>query len=414
MAASDWTDDFLNQMRGQTDPLADQAVRAVFETGAVKNVNHLLTQLVKNDQLPPSTLPAPIKEYLEKSAELPPWTDHEVLHEAQQLFNIWGLSSCAILVCASLPECYMMGNGVHVLAMTGQLDTHVRRRALETAQMVMDVMSPKALEPNGKGVRAAQRVRLLHASIRFLIQYEPTDVPTGPADSLATVAERESDWDPAWGLPINQEDLAFTLMTFSHVAIRSLDKLGVDMTDSQKDAYIHTWNVVAYLMGLREELLPANHREAEQLFTKIKQRQGFATPQGKEMEAALLAFLAEILPGPLSVLPTVMTRELVDAETADALGVEKINTLKTKALTWVVEEWRRVDKNLSKLYGHHGPIRFVAEWLNNRLMYGFGRLPRGWNRDLFQIPTELAAAQPEGWDGTLFSLPKVLSEKFRL
>ena len=56
----------------------------------------------------------------------------------------------------------------------------------------------------------------------------------------------------------------------------------------------------------------------------------------------------------------------------------------------------------------------MAEWLNNRLMYGFGRLPRGWNRDLFQIPTELAAAQPEGWDGTLFSLPKVLSEKFRL
>ena len=40
------------------------------------------------------------------------------------------------------------------------------------------------------------------------------------------------------------------------------------MTRAEKDAYIHCWNVVGFLMGIREELLPANYEESEKLYQR--------------------------------------------------------------------------------------------------------------------------------------------------
>ena len=51
--------------------------------------------------------------------------------------------------------------------------------------------------------------------------------------------------------------MVYTLMTFSYVVIEGFRTMGYDMTDRQRQGYIHCWNVVGYLMGIREELLPA-------------------------------------------------------------------------------------------------------------------------------------------------------------
>jgi len=59
MADGRWTEDLLDRMRRVGDPLADSAIRAVFEKGEVAAVNDLLTRLVRNDDVPAGPGPPP-------------------------------------------------------------------------------------------------------------------------------------------------------------------------------------------------------------------------------------------------------------------------------------------------------------------------------------------------------------------
>ena len=91
------------------------------------------------------------------------------------------------LACASLPACYAARRGVQLLSLTARLQSDPVRRIGETAQLTLDGMAPGGLVPGGRGVRDAQKVRLMHAAVRHLV--------------------RDSDvYDPEWGVPINQED----------------------------------------------------------------------------------------------------------------------------------------------------------------------------------------------------------------
>ena len=93
----------------------------------------------------------------------------EQLEAAARLFNINGFASLAVLVGASLPQCYTMRTGVRILALTSQLGAHSNRRLHQTAAMVLAVMGPGAFEPRGTGIRQTQKVRLIHAAIRYRI-----------------------------------------------------------------------------------------------------------------------------------------------------------------------------------------------------------------------------------------------------
>ena len=384
MATSQWTNEFLDQMRQETDPLADEAVAAAYASGNRPAINAILTSLYRNDQPVPSELPAEVRDFFAQSGELPDWVDHDQLREAQQLFNIWGLSSCVILACASLPECYVMKNGVNVLALTQRIDTHVRRRILETAQMIMDVMSPGGLSPGGRGIVAAQRVRLMHASIRWLIEHPEQAGSEQENDGEAARRFEMAGWDPAWGKPICQEDLAFTLQTFGFVALRCFDRLEISLTDAQKDSYIACWNVTGTIMGIRRELLPADHREAEELFRIIKARQAGANEGARSMQAALIEMLENLIPGPLKDLPTAMTRHLIGDETAALLGVDTSDTHRHSLVLAALMAWKEVDARLSKAYSGHEGFRFACEFLNNVMLRHLGQIPRGWKKELFR------------------------------
>ena len=145
-----------------------------------------------------------------------------------------------------------MKYGTEVLAYTKFLQVDPTRRIRETAQMVMDVMVPGGLEPGGRGVRATMKVRVMHAIVRHMIMNDPR-AEANPSDP---------DLRAKFGMPINQEDMAYTLMTFSYVVIEGFRTMGYDMTDGRARCYVHCWNVVGYLMGIREELLPARFDDA--------------------------------------------------------------------------------------------------------------------------------------------------------
>src|ERR1700692_3524239 len=191
---SRWTDELLNKKRKQGDKLADDAVGELLKRGDVQAVNDLMRDLVSNDQLEPTGLPVEIQKYLAATPPvLPAWADPAKIERGQKLFEALGLPISLCLFCASLPSAYAAAKGVKVLARTAQLETNTRRRIMETGQFLMNVLAVGSFEPQGKGFRTIQHVRLMHAAVRQLIEIH--------------ASQRAGRWDPNWGVPMNQEDL---------------------------------------------------------------------------------------------------------------------------------------------------------------------------------------------------------------
>ena len=105
----------LNEMRGKGDPVADDAVDAVFESGerdggdgrgGVNAVNEMMRKLVRVDQPVPEDLPEEVQDYLEKTLQLPEWADMDKIERGQRLFDEKGFEITLCLFCASLPSSY--------------------------------------------------------------------------------------------------------------------------------------------------------------------------------------------------------------------------------------------------------------------------------------------------------------------
>ncbi|HEY0093663.1 MAG TPA: oxygenase MpaB family protein, partial [Archangium sp.] len=336
-----WTNELLDSMREVCDPPADEAVRSLFAQGMVGSANELMKQLVAHESVTAEQLPVPLRGYFEQSAKLPSWADKELIREGQAVFSRCGSLSVVALVCASLPTCYAGAEGVQVLHLTARLQTDTKRRIVETAQMVVDVMSPGGLEPDGWGIKDAQKVRLMHAAVRHLIR-------------------QSGQWKPEWGQPINQEDMAGTLVTFSVVTIRALAKLGYTLSAREAQAYYHAWRVVGYIMGVDERLLPEDLDEGERLADSIFQRVFRPSPEGQMMTRALIELIEHIIPGNLfDGIGSTLIRHLVGDETAELLAVPKADWTRAlvkpiQLLGWVMDEGDEanvVNEKLSELFG---------------------------------------------------------------
>ena len=153
--------------------------------------------------------------------------------------------------------------------------------------MTIDVRA----EP-GEGIRCCQKVRLMHAAIRHLLLAEQV---AGRKDELGR-ALAEQYWNPKSGQPINQESMAFVILTFSYVGLRGLDSLGVHSKEEEREAFIHAWSVIGHVMGVRDELLARNFKDAKVLFDTIKRRRRGESNEGKALTKALLEWMEDAVP----------------------------------------------------------------------------------------------------------------------
>jgi hypothetical protein len=334
----------------------------------------------EDDGSPSVKLPQEVREYLTMSSQLPSWIVPARVKNAEEFFLLYGISSATQLSCASLPECYVMRYGTEVLAFTKFLQIDPARRIRETAQMIMNVMCPGGLiakDGVGIGVHATQKVRVMHAVIRHMVGHDPS-TPANPSDP---------DLRRKFGRPINQEDLAFTLLTFSYVAVRSYMKLGVPMKEEDKNNYVHCWNVVGFLMGIREDLLPENYEESEKLYDAIREHQAGASPAGQALTAALMNLLEQLMPAGSRHLPVILTRYLVGTDTAEILGLRQAPYRDRARFWFMLRMWRGIVR-VAGLFRNDRPYRHASEWLHRRLMNRMGKLP---GHAPFQIPPEFLA-----------------------
>lgn len=155
----------------------------------------------------------------------------------------------------------------------------------------------------GRGFLTATKVRYLHASMRYMAL---TTQP--PYD----VAEN--------GTPINQEDEAYVLLTFGYAIPLGLEKLGAILSRKQKEAFLHSWKVVGYIMGIDDDLLTDNLDQAKTLYEKIKRRQQARSERGMKLTSALCTLMGDLLPHWLpyrDAIAPVLIRDQMGADADD-------------------------------------------------------------------------------------------------
>jgi hypothetical protein len=277
-----WEDTFLQAMSLQTDPLAENIISDITKGNNFGALRGIFTTLSKNHDeiINNSILPKSAIDYFNTELSLPSWADPAKIATAQLVYAKYGPQIALILNFKALPLCYACKNGAKVLASTGRLSpgdvSKTMRRLFETSQMVMNVMSPGGLLPKGEGIVTIKKVRLYHAAIRFFLKNPP---PKEPA------------WDTAhYGEPINQEEMAGTLMAFSALVLNGLEQLGAEISKDEKDAYMHCWNIVGHFIGLDPKLYPADFNEGWDLGIAIINRNHEACVESKLLTKSLLDF----------------------------------------------------------------------------------------------------------------------------
>jgi uncharacterized protein (DUF2236 family) len=367
MTLARWNDEMLDAMRLVGDPPADAAIAAIFAAGQEKAVQAFMThQLINNAPLP-SSLPAELRDFLEQNAEQP-FADPACVEAAQSLFVDHGPEILMTLGCYALPDAYAARKGVKVLHQTAYLANRPNRRLFRTMQMVVDVMEPGGLGPHGRGIRTLQKVRLMHAAIRYQLHHDST-----------------TKWNHLdYGVPINQEDLAGTLLTFSFLAIDGLRKLGANISDEATQAYFDTWCGLGRVLGVLPKMIPDSLEAAAELKETISKRQFGPSEEGKEMTRALIVMLEKNSPPMLESVPTGLMRLFIAAEVADYLGIPD-GQMQQYLSGLVVKFAKFVDRDLEASQWH--AMLFRHHILS--LLEGMIKLEAGNQRDFYRLPTNL-------------------------
>ena len=338
----------------RADPLADDTIARIVDAcdapggpwTAIGIVNRELATWQTNADLAswrasegtPPEIAAALQRYLREGSTLPAWADLDKIGRAETLFMEMSMVSCALLFCASLPECYVLPDLAGVLHTAGQLEQHTDYRVRSTAAMIFPVMMRGGLTtPAGAGVAQVLKVRLIHATIRHLIRRaSPARVVAGIERPVIAPRRMQGQglydtlyangWDTGrHGLPCNQQELGYTLLTFHYVFLRGLHGLGIPFAAQDEEAYLHAWNVMGHVLGIERALMPTTMAEAKTLFKALQERgrtQSWLPDPRPDLGGALMKMMANEIPLPsFKAFPVLLTRHLCSGATARDLGL---------------------------------------------------------------------------------------------
>ncbi|KAF8576419.1 hypothetical protein K439DRAFT_1418954 [Ramaria rubella] len=263
----------LEEWRAMGDPLCDAALRSMFTSASSSTGVDLLERLQSDAALNPE---GPSQDLLDDVSLLPPNGIAATPLEIREAHTFFLQHSVAIMQClmhfslaggfaspritrALQAVSYLVPprkNSTHMAEITPELNDRTYSRLLETFQFVLDVMactntnplekSSSCLDPGGDGWKAALRVRLLHGVARRRI-----------LERLSLSANSYSVEDD--GIPVNQEDMAATLASFSVAPLWCLRRVYLlpisPPTLSQRSSFIATWRHIGFYLGVDPTIL---------------------------------------------------------------------------------------------------------------------------------------------------------------
>ena len=211
--------------------------------------------------------------------------EKECLKRAAIFFNIHMTECTLSLAVRSLLKQYAAYKSTNVLTYTQLLPKYPYRRIISTMQFVMDVMDVKAFEPEGYGIIAIQKLRLVHALIRSRIEVNTLNKVPGAM------------WNDDWGKPINQQDMIFAVHTFSLEVIYGLIASGEKVTNEEIQDYYYAWHLIGKALGVRDELNPSEFYIGYQVQNRIYKKEFIKdNPNGPALAEPLIKFMIEVLP----------------------------------------------------------------------------------------------------------------------
>jgi hypothetical protein len=189
-----------------------------------------------------SEAPEPLREFFVRAETIPDWVDLDKLCRGQRALRRGGADGMYIARDVSLLGGYQFSGFNKTLLRTGALEKGSNKRFAETMQWAMDVISEDGLAPLGVGYRSTIRVRLIHALVRRNVAAMP-------------------DWrGDEWGVPVNQTDMAATLVGALIAPPAGAIGMGILPRPADLDAIAHLTRYVGWLIGVQDEWLPHNFR----------------------------------------------------------------------------------------------------------------------------------------------------------
>ena len=265
-------------------------------------------------------LPEPIRAYFTPMVA-PEWVDADKLALGARLWQQNRLMMLSVLYSASLPACYLIAKGIPALYDTAKLleRRYLFQRIYETGLMLDAVMGEDGVRVVrdiahggdevrrylwGEGFVTAKKVRFLHASMRYMLTHHKRDDEAAAHaghHAHPRVTDRLAADGTGWnaeelGAPVNQEDLAYTLLTFGYLLPRGMERWGCPVSAQEREAFLHLWRTIGHVMGIHDALTTDDWDEAARLFETLKARQGRSSSQGMALTESLLGFLSAYMP----------------------------------------------------------------------------------------------------------------------
>ncbi|GAA3960651.1 oxygenase MpaB family protein [Gordonia caeni] len=235
--------DRLGHLLYAGDQDMDALVDWMFDGGG-KERKRLFQQAVDEGIDAVADAPEPLRSFFEKYEPVPQWVDEQKLTLAATVLRAGGADGFSISRDVALMGGYQYSGFNQTLLRTGALEKGSNQRFAETAQWALDVIAPGELHPAGRGYRSTLHVRFIHSMVRRHVGAMP-------------------DWDDRkWGVPINQTDMAATLV--GALVAPTVAGIGMGMIVRPRDyeAIAHLTRYVGWLIGVQEDVLPLSFRDA--------------------------------------------------------------------------------------------------------------------------------------------------------
>lgn len=296
----------LAKYRTLGDEDADEIIRKLVEQEGINYLRQIMPFLSDYQNISFQNHPKVLQDFLSANSSFPAFFDKKKLIRATGFYRENQQSIGLILGLYALPYCYLGADGAKVLYLSERIRNDTYKRMLETGNFLKAVMNYDNWSEQ-QIFAICLKVRFLHAAIRYFTLHS-------------------NRWDMAWGHPINQEDMLGTNLAFSLIVLRGLEKLGYRVDKSYENAYLNTWNVIGFLLGVKHEIMPNNYLEAVKIEKLIANRQFRQSPESQALTSSLIQVIRGFAPNQLTAdLLQEQSRLLLGEKYAKMLGIAETN-----------------------------------------------------------------------------------------
>ncbi|MFQ6396145.1 oxygenase MpaB family protein [Nocardia sp. KC 131] len=288
------------------DPEVDELMAGLIDRGEVPRVNESLRTWTRNGQPLPVGLPPELRDFMEYARQLPTWTDQGKLGTAigfnkkrgLYLGVLYGLASGMMsTVIPKEARAVYYSKGGHDL----------KDRISKTAKLGYDIGTANAYAPDGEMIVTCVKTRLVHAAVRHLLPQSPHWVRSAEED-----------------IPISQNDMMVTWHSLPTTVMKHLTEWKVPMPADESEAFLHSWQVCAHMLGIRDEYIPNSWPEANSQAAQVLDPILAPTPEGAKLADRLLRLGVNL---DLAVLSKpvlgAFTRFLLGDKIADGLAIPR-------------------------------------------------------------------------------------------